>query len=109
MQDWLFNELLKLNGPNMDFFSKVERKCYADLEHFGPCDAFVPAVMLFPECIRKKYDCHATVELHGRETRGQMCIGHVSTEKPNVTVIEYLHEDAVKKALIYTADATDTL
>lgn len=90
----------------MDFLGKVERLCYADQKHFNPCDAFVPAVMLFPECVRKKYDCYATVELNGRLTRGQMCIGHASTEKPNVTVIEYLHEDAVKNALIFTADAT---
>lgn len=99
----------KLNGPNIEFLNKVERVCFADYKLFDPCDAFLTAIFLFPECIRKKYDCYATIELNGKETRGQMCIGHRSKNKANVTIIEYLHEAAVKKALIFTADAAKSV
>lgn len=99
----------KIKGPNVEFLNEVESVCFADLEHFNPCDAFLTCVMLFPECIRKKYDCYATIDLNGRETRGQMCIGHMSKNPPNVTIIEYLNEEECKKALIFAADGSDQL
>lgn len=103
-KDWLFNVLGKLSGPNMDFLMKVETIYYANLERFFPCDAFLTAVLLFPECVRKKFDCYATVELGGRESRGRLCIGHQSKNPPNVTIIECLHKEPVKNAFIFAAD-----
>lgn len=97
----------KLNGPNIDFLNEVERIFFANRKSFKVFDPFVASVILFPECIRKQFDCYATVELNGKETRGQMCVGHRSKKPANVTVIEYLNEEAVKNALIFAADATD--
>lgn len=103
-QDWRFNVLGQIPGPNVDFLNEVERVCFAEYSYFDPCDAFLTAIFLFPECVRKKFDSYVTVELNGKETRGQMCIGHRSKNKPNATVIEYLHEKHVKEALIFAAD-----
>lgn len=99
----------KIKGPNVEFLNDVERVCFEGLKYFDVCDAFLTCVMLFPECIRKKYDCYATIELNGKETRGQMCIGHMSKNPPNITVIEYLNEEEMKKAFIFAAGGSDSL
>lgn len=97
-----------MNGPNIAFLNEVERDSFDIFQLFIPCDALLTAALLFPECVRTKFDCFATVELSGRETRGQMCIGHVTKNPPNVTVIEKLDEEEIKKAVIFAADATNS-
>lgn len=69
-----------------------------------PCDAILTAVFLFPDkCMRKEERHHATVELHGQYTRGQMLIDHRKSKNPNVTVIELVNEEELKKALLFAA------
>lgn len=57
------------------------------------------AAFLFPErCVRVKEQYHATVELHGIHTRGQMVLDHKRQKKPNITIIKALNENGVKEA-----------
>lgn len=70
------------------------------------CDAFLMAVFVFPEkCIQTRSQYHATIELHGFHTRGQMVLDHKRRNKHNVTIIETLNEEEVKNALHFTATA----
>lgn len=71
-----------------------------------PCDAYLTALFLFPEkCIRKKHSNHVTVELHGNYTRGQMVLDHLGKNEHNITIIELLYEEEIKKALQWTGKA----
>lgn len=67
-----------------------------------PCDAYLTAVILFPECVKTQERHHATVELHGHHTRGQMVLDHICKNAHNVTIIQTLHEDEFKKILHWT-------
>lgn len=102
----------KLNGPNVGFLNSVERVIYSNSRPrlYCPCDAFLAAALLFPRCILNQFECFATVEVHGRLTRGQMCVGHMAKHKPsNVTIIESLDAEECKRALIFAADAIEII
>lgn len=93
----------------MEFLNEVERLRFINLKHFILCDAFLAALFVFPECVRQQNDYYATIELKNQETRGQICINHDQSQKQsNVTIIELLHEEAVKKALLFATDTTNT-
>lgn len=62
------------------------------------------AVFLFPDkCIRTKKQYHATIELHGHHTRGQMVLDHLRKFKQNVTIIETIDGEEMKKILLFAA------
>lgn len=93
-----------VNCRNVQLLNEAERICYKNYDTFLPCDAVLSAVFLFPDkCVRKKQRHHATVELQGNYTRGQMLIDHRKIENPNVTVIELVNEEELKKALLFAA------
>lgn len=86
--------------------NEAEAKIYRNYECFMPCDAYLTAAFLFPDkCIRKKQNIHVTVELNGIHTRGQMVLDHLGKNDHNVTIIELLNEDEIRKALHWTATA----
>lgn len=71
-----------------------------------PCDAFLTAVFLSPStCIRKTRKFHATVELGGSHTRGQMVLDHLKENDDNVTIVDLLSEEGVKNILKWVATA----
>lgn len=108
-KEWRFGVLGALTGPNIDFLNEVERLRFVNFKHFILCDAFLAALVVFPECVRQQNAYYATIELNNRETRGQICISHDQNEKQaNVTIIELLNEEAIKKALIFAIDVTKT-
>lgn len=94
-----------MHGPNVAFLNEVERICFNNFKHYANCDAFLASILLFPECIQKKSDYYATVELIDIDKRGQMCIDEASENEPNVSVIEYLNEKCIKQALTFAAAA----
>lgn len=70
--------------------------------NFLPCDAILIACFCFPQQMIKDMKHHnVTVELNGKETRGQMLIDHKRTETPNVFVIEEVDAEFFKKILCY--------
>lgn len=84
--------------------NEVDAIAYRNYDSFLPCDAFLTAVFVFPDkCIKTKSQNHATIELQGFHTRGQMVLDHKRRNKHNVTIIETLNEDEVKKALHFSA------
>lgn len=101
-QDWRFNVLSKGDCKNMELLNKIDEYCYRNYTHFAPCDALLTAVLVFPDkCIKTKRQCHATVELHGHYSRGQMVLDHLEKNKHNVTIIETIDVEEMKNALIW--------
>lgn len=94
-----------VDDSNVQLLNEVERIAFRDRNHFTPYDALLTAVFLFPEkCIKVKCKYHATVELHGLHTRGQMVLD-LQNLIHNVTVIEHVHQDEFEKILYWTATA----
>ncbi|XP_031636105.1 inosine-uridine preferring nucleoside hydrolase-like [Contarinia nasturtii] len=93
--EWSFATFANLECKNIQLLHKIRR----NPSHFSACDAFLVAAFLFSEvCVREKQQYHVTVELHGFNTRGQMILDHKRRKDANVTIIEALNEDEVKKA-----------
>lgn len=106
LQEWRFNVLGSAsNDANLQLLNEVERVAFTKRPLFTPFDALLTAVFLFPErCIRTKNQYNATVELHGSHTLGQMVINYRNPSgKHNVTVIETVNEEEIKKVLLWTA------
>lgn len=70
-------------------------------ENFLPCDAFLIGSFCFPQMIKKMKHHNVSVELNGKETRGQMILDHGKTEKPNAYVIEEVDAEMFKNFLCY--------
>ncbi|KAF5275585.1 hypothetical protein FQA39_LY06697 [Lamprigera yunnana] len=65
-----------------------------------PIDSFLAIAMLFPNFVVDKKQYHATVELHGVLTRGQVVLDHLKTNKANVVIIESLDVDFYKNTML---------
>lgn len=94
----------KANCKNVQLLNKIEAVSFRDYKYFVPCDALLTAALLFPEkCIQTQRQCHATVELHGHHSRGLMIVDHLGQYEHNVTIVETMHVEEMKNALIWTA------
>lgn len=89
---------------NVQLLNEVERIAFRNRQIYTPFDALLVAIFLHPEVARTKLFYNATVELQGIHTRGQMVFDRHSNEH-NVSVIELLHEEEIKKLLQWTAFA----
>lgn len=62
------------------------------------------AAFLNPNKIIKKISrCHATIELVGFHTRGQVVIDHLRKEDENTIFIELIDSEEFKKMILWTA------
>lgn len=87
----------------MQLLNEVDKISYRNCKAFIPCDALLTAVFVFPDkCIKSKCEYHATIELNGSHTRGQMVLDHMQKNKHNVTVIQSVNEDEFKKVFEWT-------
>lgn len=96
---WSFyDEMVSLPTPKSTFFGKISKGCsdfYKKKKRgFGGnytcCDLLATAVAICPESVEKEILVHATVELSGRHTRGQMVVDWVGClkKKPNIKLIQ---------------------
>lgn len=105
LQDWRFDVLGNVECRNVQLLNEVERIAFRNRRLYTPFDALLVAIFLHPEkCIRAKNSYNATIELQGVHTRGQMVFDRRSS-KHNVSVIELLHGEEIKKLLQWTATA----
>lgn len=98
--------MINENCRNCKLLNEIDKIIYGRVNKniFNPCDAFLTAVFLFPEkCVRAKQQYHATIELHGHYTRGQMVLDHIRKNDHNVTIVEALDEEEFKNILLWTA------
>lgn len=88
-----------LNEPEIKVFQ--HNKC----NKWNPCDAFVSAIFLKPDqIIQKSKNCHATVELSGTLTRGQVVIDHLNKNQKNITIVEQVDVEKCKQLFLWTAE-----
>lgn len=64
------------------------------------CDAFLAAIVLFPQVAKTVVSWHADIELFGSRTRGQVVLDHLLTNKPNVNLIQEFCSELFKKIVI---------
>lgn len=98
--------LAKYRSPFMDLVTRAERKIYKSYALQDPylaCDAILAAVLLRPDLVERASQHHATVELHGYETRGQVVLDHLKRLETNVSVIERIDFETMKGAFIEAA------
>lgn len=85
----------------------AEENCYIprNFQSWNPCDCLLVAAFLNPSKIIKKISrCHATIELAGFHTRGQVVIDHLGNEEENIHFIEIIDSEEFKKMILWTAD-----
>lgn len=88
-----------LNEPEIKVFQ--QNKC----NKWNPCDAFVSAIFLKPDqIIQKSKNCHATVELSGTLTRGQVVIDHLNKNQKNITLVLKVDVEKCKQLFLWTAE-----
>lgn len=88
----------------IELLNLAESICYRGWTDWVPTDAYLMAAFLFPELIVKESrQLHATVELSGKYTRGQMVLDHLKKKASNVIVVDLLSEAGCKKIFEWTA------
>ncbi|XP_055301164.1 nucleoside hydrolase-like [Sitodiplosis mosellana] len=103
--DWRFNVLGSVDHTNVQLLNEIEQIAYRGKQFYTPFDSLLVAVFLFPEkCIQTKYNYHATVELQGLHTRGQI-VFNLNSSKHNVCVIETVYQEETKTLLLWAANA----
>ncbi|CAG9864606.1 unnamed protein product, partial [Phyllotreta striolata] len=100
--NWRF-ETLGNCTPELDVLTAAEKTLATkhNLEHWLPCDAFLAFCFAAPQRhITKSSSHHATVELHGESTRGQVVLDHLKKNVPNVVIIEDINRDLFMEEML---------
>ncbi|KAH8273299.1 hypothetical protein KR018_007201, partial [Drosophila ironensis] len=111
--DWRLNVLGAVQHPFVELLTRVERSMLVPrgFVKWISCDALLTAAYLFPEAmIAEERTYHATVELAGVHTRGQMVVDHLRGRrqdathgKPsNVRVIRQLNGETFRTIIAWT-------
>lgn len=93
----------------MELLNEAEIKVFQrnNSSKWNPCDAFVSAMFLKPEIILRSKRCHATVELSGNLTRGQVVIDHLNTYQENIIIVTQVDVEKCKQLFLWTAECGD--
>lgn len=86
----------------------MEHKAFREFTNYIPCDALVSCAYLLPEFVVKSSDWHVTVELNGRETRGQLVLDHLQENTNNARIIEVVDEAHLKTFLLWICGDSST-
>ncbi|XP_023026570.1 nucleoside hydrolase [Leptinotarsa decemlineata] len=100
--EWRQTEL-GTSTPELALLLKAEENVYppSRFDRWFPCDAILTFCYLNPDkYITKKSMHHATIELHGSKTRGQVVLNHMNNNTPNVTIIGSFDEELFKEELL---------
>lgn len=103
--EWRVDVLGAIDNEITRLMNAVDANIYPPrgYKHWLPCDALLVAVFLEPKIILKKNNYHATIELGGKFTRGQVVIDHLRREDDNTTFIEKIDQDLFQKMALWTA------
>lgn len=109
MQKWRFEVLGAVDSPITRLLNPAENAYQQDfIDNWTPADIMVIAALINPDqFIRKSSSCHATIELNGILTRGQMIIDHNRKNPDNAEVIQSVDEKIYKNLLLWTVGHPD--
>lgn len=114
LQDWRLYELGKrakqVNHLAIQMLTKVESALWLPRGYkcWNPCDALLVAVWLFEEkFVLQESTWHATVDLTGTHTRGQMVLDHLKQLDENVRIIELVDVEVFKQIAEWVAGLRD--
>lgn len=101
---WRMDELGAINNPITKLLNALDQKFYVarNREYFKPCDGLLTAIFLSKDAVEVDGHWHASIELHGRHTRGQLVLDHLKTNQANVRIVEKLDMEVFKKILMWT-------
>ena len=99
---WRLDVLGGNENPICQLLREVEDKCYTNsiYKNWTCCDNILAVSFILPEIIKKQTKYHATVELGGKYTRGQMVLDHLGIENPNVEIIEEIDVEKYKNFML---------
>ncbi|EDX04814.1 GD22117 [Drosophila simulans] len=111
--DWRLDVLGSVDHPFVKLLSRVERSMLVPrgIKHWINPDAALAAAYIFPKAmIAEQLDYHATVELAGVHTRGQMVLDHlrgrrvdaIHGKKSNVRIITHLNREPFRTIMSWT-------
>lgn len=98
---WRFDELGSIDNPITGLMNRVDKVMYQNKFYFRPCDALLTSVFLCPEAVVKSEEWHASVELRGTHTRGQLSLDHLKSKTANVRIVEQVDQELFKKILLW--------
>ncbi|XP_059610282.1 nucleoside hydrolase-like [Phlebotomus argentipes] len=102
--DWRMNVLGEITNRITRFMNPIEEKCYREYSEWMPCDALLTATFLTRNTIVEKSSIwHATVELSGYHTRGQLILDHLRKKIPNLTILEKVNQVTFMEMMLWTA------
>jgi inosine-uridine nucleoside N-ribohydrolase len=102
MTEFRINQLSSNKNPFTELLDPIEIKAYkGHHDEWIPCDALATACFILPHIVKKKASFHATVELAGNYTKGQLVLDHRREEKDNVTIVQEIDIDLYKKFIFW--------
>lgn len=106
---WRLEEQGVLSNGTAKLLNALDHVMYTlpKRQFFKPCDAILTAVSLSPEVAEVTTDWHASVELHGQHTRGQLVLDHLRKRTANVRIVEKVSAEAFKALLLWTVRQDD--
>lgn len=107
--EWRDNVLGKKNTKITQFINAIEAGVYSKQtkrNFYGPCDAFLAAVILQPDIINTYVKYYADIELAGLKTRGQVVLHHLQTDKSNVHLIDNFNFHLFEQLMLSAFDSS---
>lgn len=90
-----------MDSPITKFLNPVEFKAFVHFTHYIPCDAMVSVLFIHPGGVEKSSNWHVTVELNGKETRGQLVLDHLKESPDNARIVERICEEDMKTIMLW--------
>lgn len=103
LAEWRMTVLNSNRNKVTNFLDPVDEKTVVHGNHIN-CDLYLTCCFLVPEIIKKVRRVHATVELAGNLTRGQVVIDHLGRSEPNVALIEEIDAEKCKRFMMWICD-----
>lgn len=103
LKEWRM-KVLNSNGNHVtNFMDPIDAKTVLYGNHIN-CDFYLISCFLVRDIIKKTRRVHAAVELAGNNTRGQVVIDHHGTNEPNVTFIDKIDAEMMKRFMMWICE-----
>ncbi len=106
LQEFRLNVLSKNGNEIIQLLDKIESLRFQkhremNFTRWRCCDLYSAFCFIFPDAIKKSAKFHATVELAGNYTRGQMVLDHLKKEDSNIEIIQEIDIEVFRKFCLW--------